>query len=62
MFTLRSNSDAIGILVMVAINDRMNIIVRIGIDSGNRIRRKVCYGVVLFSVVVFFSELSMVSK
>lgn len=59
---LCSNSDVIGILVMVVINDRMNIIVRIGIDSGNRIRWKVCYGVVLFSVVVFFSELSMVLK
>lgn len=47
---------------MVVINDRMNIIVRIGIDSGNRIRWKVCYGVVLFSVVVFFSELLMVLK
>lgn len=53
---LCSNSDVIGILATVVTNDRTNIIVRTGIDSGNRIRWKVRYGAVLLSVVVLLSE------
>lgn len=44
------------------INVRINIIVKIGIESGNKIKWKVCYGVVLLRVVVFFNDLLMVLK
>lgn len=61
-FILESSSDVIGILFIILINDKMNIIVSIGIDNGSSINLNVCYGVVLFKVVVFFSEWLMVLK